>query len=148
MVTAVEFLAKQGLLFSAHCDDKVDFACKVANRGNFIATLQLFAKENAILKKHLEQGKRNSRYTSKTTQNEIIHIYASKIREKMTTNLRSQGLPFTIIADECTDPHSNTEILSVCLRFVDITLSQEPHIKDCLFSFSHLERANASAISL
>ena len=65
----------------------------------------------------------------------------------MTTNLRSQSLPFTIIADECTDPHSNTEMLSVCLRFVDLTLFQEPHIKECLLSFSHLESANANAIS-
>lgn len=44
-------------------------------------------------------------------------------------------------------PHSNTKILSVLLQFVDLTLPQEPHIKEHLFSFSHLERANASAIS-
>ena len=85
MVTAVEFLAKQALPFRGHRDDNVDFACEDANRGNFVATLQLLAKDNAILKRHLQLGKKNARYTSKTIQNEIIHIYASKIREKMTT---------------------------------------------------------------
>ena len=65
----------------------------------------------------------------------------------MTTNLRSQGLPFSIIADECTDPHTTTEILSVMLAVCRFNIAQEPRIKECLFSFSHLERTNASAIS-
>ena len=34
MVTAVEFLAKQALPFKGHRDDKVDFTCEDANRGN------------------------------------------------------------------------------------------------------------------
>ena len=46
-----------------------------------------------------------------------------------------------------TDPHANHEILSVCLRFVDLTSLKDPHIKECLITFLNLERANASAIS-
>ena len=52
-----------------------------------------------------------------------------------------------VIADETTDRYSNREILSVCLRFVDIYLPQDPHIKECLISFINLDRANADSIS-
>ena len=46
---AVEFLAKQGLAFRGHRDDKVDFSNEDTNCGNFIATLQLMAKGHHTL---------------------------------------------------------------------------------------------------
>ncbi|KAK3754906.1 hypothetical protein QZH41_003007 [Actinostola sp. cb2023] len=147
IVLAVEFLAKQGLAFRGHRDDKVDFSDFNTNRGNFIAILQLLAKGNGILQKHLLSSKRHARYTSKTIQNEVIHVYASKIKERLTVHLRTKGLPFTIIADEGTDPHSNQEILAVCLRFVDLSSPQDPHIRECLINLMHLERTNATMIS-
>ena len=147
VVLAVEFLAKQALPFRGHHDDKVDFSVEDTNRGNFIATLQLLAKGDSILQKHLLSAKRNAKYTSKTIQNQVIHVYACKIRERVTKQLQENRLPFTIIADETTDPHSNREILSLCLRYVDISSPREPHIRECLISFLYLERANALAIS-
>ena len=68
------------------------------------------------------------------------NVYASKIKE-------IKDLPFTIIADESTDPYSNQEILSLCLRFVDQSSPNDPHIKECLINFMHLERTNATMIS-
>ena len=147
IILAVEFLAKQALPFRGHRDDKVDFSIEDANRGNFIATLQLMAKGDSILHKHLLSAKRNAKYTSKTIQNQVVHIYACKIREKLTASLRESKLPFTVIADETTDRYANTEILSVCLRFVDLSSPQDPHIRECLLSFMHLDRANAVSIS-
>ena len=47
------------------------------------------------------------------------NVYALKIKERLTAELKTKDLPFMIIADEGTDPHSNQEILSLCLRFVD-----------------------------
>ena len=35
----------------------------------------------------------------------------------------------------------------MCLRYVDLSSFQDPHIKECLTSFIHLERANALSIS-
>ena len=78
---------------------------------------------------------------------EIIHIYGSKIKSNLTDQLREQRLPFTIIADECTDSYSNQEVLSVCLRFVDLSSFKDPHIKECFIGFIHLDRTNASTIS-
>ena len=54
IVMAVEFIAKQGLAFRGHRDDNVNFTNEDMNRGNFIATLQLMAKENSVLQKHLK----------------------------------------------------------------------------------------------
>ena len=45
IVSAVEFLAKQGLPLRGHRDDKVDFSNENVNRGNFIATLRLLSKK-------------------------------------------------------------------------------------------------------
>ena len=86
-------------------------------------------------------------YTSKTIQNQVIHTYACKIRERLTKPLQENRLPFTIIANETTDPHFNQEILSLCLRYVDLSCPRETHIRESLISFLYLENANASAIS-
>ncbi|KAL5516510.1 hypothetical protein EMCRGX_G001862 [Ephydatia muelleri] len=147
IVMAVEFLAKQGLSFRGHRDDRVDFGVMDDNKGNFIATLQLMAKDNSILQKHLLNASKNAKYTCKSIQIEIIHIYGSKIKSNLTDQLREQRLSFTIIADECTDSYSNQEVLSVCLRFVDLSSFKDPHIKECFIGFIHLDRTNASTIS-
>lgn len=74
----VEFLAKQGLPFRGHRDDKIDFSSNEVNRGNFLAIMQLLAKGNIVLQKHLALARRNAKYTSKTIQNDIIHIIICK----------------------------------------------------------------------
>ena len=61
IVLAVEFLAKQALPFRGHYDDKVDYSVEDTNRGNFIATLQLLAKGDSTLQKHLLSAKRNAK---------------------------------------------------------------------------------------
>ena len=58
IILAVEFLAKQGLPFRGHRDDKVDFSSEDTNRGNFVATLQLMTKSDTILSKHLASSKK------------------------------------------------------------------------------------------
>ena len=114
---AVEFLSKQGLAFRGHRDDKVDFSNEDTNWGNFVATLHLMAKTDPILNEHLQSAKRNARYTSKTIQNQIAHIYASKIREKITKSIRENALPYTVIADEATSffkPRDSNCVFEVC----------------------------------
>lgn len=75
------------------------------------------------------------------------NVYALKIKERLTAKLRTKDLPFTIMADESTDPYSNQEILSLCLRFMDQSSPNDPHVKECLTNFMHLERTNATMIS-
>ena len=47
------------------------------NEGNFIAILQLLAKQNSILHDYLTSGAKNAKFTSKTIQNKILKIAAS-----------------------------------------------------------------------
>ena len=61
--------------------------------------------------------------------------------------MKAQNFPFTIISDEVTDPHANQEILSVCIRFLDIPAPNEPQIQECFLGFLYLNRANARMIS-
>ena len=75
------------------------------------------------------------------------NVHASKIKERLTAELRTKHFPFAIIADESTIPHSHQEILSLCLRFVDQSSLNDPHVKECLINFMHLERTNATMIS-
>ena len=148
IILAEGFLAKQGLAFRGHRDDKVDFSNEDTNRGNFIATLQLMAKSDPILNKHLTSANKNAKYTSKTIQNQKVHIYANKIRKNVTKKIRENHLPYTVIADETTDSFLNQEIVTLCLRFFDLSIPMKPQIKECLLSFIiHLQRANAEGIS-
>lgn len=62
-----------------------------------MAALQLLAKGNSTLEKHLNFASRNAKYISKTIQNQLIHIYANKVREKACDPLKVNDLPFTII---------------------------------------------------
>ena len=105
------------------------------------------AKSDPILKKHLTSANKNAKYTSKTIQNQIIHIYVTKIRENITKIIREKKLPYTVIGVETTDSYLNQEILTLCLRFVDLSTPAKPQIKECLLSFIHLQRANAEGIS-
>ena len=84
IVLAVEYLAKQGLSFRGHKDDKVDYSVSDANRGNFIALLQLMAKGNNVLQRHFSLASKNgrARYTSKTIQNEVIHYIHLLLRKR------------------------------------------------------------------
>ena len=76
---AVEFLAKQDLAFTTHRDDHVDFSSYEIDRGNLVALLQVLAKGNDPLQKHLLSTSRQARYTSKTIQNYVIHLLRQKL---------------------------------------------------------------------
>lgn len=86
--------------------------------------MQLMGKGDSVLNKHLLTVLPNEMQNipcSKTIQNEAAHIYACKIRKRLTRSLREGKLLFIVIADETTDNYAKREILSVCLRFVDLS---------------------------
>ncbi|MCX8506546.1 MAG: DUF4371 domain-containing protein, partial [Alphaproteobacteria bacterium] len=62
-----------------HCKQyNIDFSHPaMRNEGNFIAILQLLAKQNPILHDYLTSGAKNAKFTSKTIQNKIFKIAAS-----------------------------------------------------------------------
>ena len=111
---AVTFCERQNIALQGHRDRLFVFE----NCGNFLALLHLLAEYDDDLRSHLEHGKKNALYISKTIQNQIIAVIGDIIREKVSSAIREDGAIFSIIADEVTESHSNKEILSLCLRFV------------------------------
>ena len=143
IVNAILYCGKQNIALRGHRDD---WTSSAPNKGNFIALLNLIAQYDEKLKQHLEYGKRNALYTSKTVQNEILVIIGKFIREKLTEDISHDSTYFSIIGDEVTESHSNREVLSVCLRFVAWNRSK-PCIKEVFFDVSFLSRTTGAAIA-
>lgn len=53
---------------------------------------------------------------------------------------------YSILVDEVTDSHANQEIMTLCVRYIDIS-GTEPHIREAFIDFAHLERATGQAIA-
>ena len=145
VVRAVTFCGRQNIALQGHRDRLFVFE----NCGNFLALLHLLAEYDDDLSSHLEHGKKNALYISKTIQNQIIAVIGDIIREKVSSAIREDGAIFSIIADEVTESHSNKEILSLCLRFVswDDQIPSQPSIKEVFFDFTFLTRTTGLAIS-
>lgn len=144
IVEVVLLCGRQGLPLRGHRDDST--ADALTNRGNFLAILETMAKKDEILERHLQFGKKNQKYTSKTVQNEIISIASSMIRRNLLECLQ-QSKYYSVIADEVTDPHSNQEILSVCVRMVDFKNPETPEIKEVFLDFLYLQRTKGVSIA-
>ena len=100
------------------------------------------AETDTVLKDNLEQGKRNAKCTSKTTQNEIISIIADYIRERTTKSLLLSTSVFSIIADEVTGKYDNKEILSIFVRFIE-----GENISEVFLDFVELIRTTGAHIA-
>lgn len=143
IVNTVKLCGMEALPLRGHRDDRT--ADPLTNRGVFNAILEHAAKCDPILQEHLEQGKMNQQYTSKTIQNEIITVIADCLRENILAPLKHVKY-FSIMADEVTDPHGNQEVLSLCLRFVDVT-DRKPHVREVFLDFLHLQRVTGKRIA-
>lgn len=88
----VVLCGRQGIALRGHRDDwKHVSDSSTSNPGNFIALLQFrVLSGDTVLAEHLATASthRNALYTSKTTQNEIIDICGSIIRETILAEVR------------------------------------------------------------
>ena len=83
---------------------------------NFMAMLSVLAKENSVLRNHLENAPRISKYRSPDIQKEIIFFSAKQILDGIIDNCKKSVI-YALIADESTDV-TNKEQISICIRFV------------------------------
>ena len=87
------------------------------NRGNLIEKISLMAKLNVEINDIvLEKAPGNEKYTSPMIQKDILHILATKVREKIC---EVGNVKFCILVDEAKDA-SNKEQMTIVLRFVDV----------------------------
>ena len=118
-----------------------------SNKGNFHAILMLLGKSDKNLQEHLLTGKRNATSTSTTVQEEVIRITGEYIRAEVTKPIQKEDAFFSIIGDEVTDEYANQEILTVCLRFLDLNNDVSPKIKELFFDYVNLDKTTGESIA-
>ena len=125
------------------------FHARIALKSLILLFVRLIARGARIGKTHTHTHthRQTDRQTDRTSTVTLAHVRRGLIREKITKPIRDNALPYTVIADETTDAFLNQEILTLCLRFVDLLLAPNPQIRECLLTFIHLQRANAVGIS-
>lgn len=88
------------------------------NDGNFRALLRFrIDSGDTVLEEHLNNGPKNSLYTSPSIQNDIISICGDLIKSKIVENVNAAEC-FSVLADETTDI-GRIEQMSVCVRYYD-----------------------------
>ena len=93
----------------------------------------LLGNSDKNLKERLLTGRRNATSTSKSVQEEVIRITGEFIRAKITQPIQREDAFFSIIGDEVIDKYANQEILSVCLRFLDLNNDVSPKNQRSIF---------------
>ena len=133
------FCGKQGLPFRGHRDDYT--SSESDNKGNFIELVQFRSETDEVLRTYLQAAPRNTLYTSKTIQNEIISVIGMAIQKKIVKEVQT-AKKFSLLADEVTDC-ANLEQVSLVLRFVD----GNKQIREEFVGFLTVERITGEALS-
>jgi len=135
IIISLRMLAIQGSAFRGHIETKDSL-----NKGNFLELMNVIANFNDIVKKKIT-GPKNARYLHHSIQNEIIHIMASMILKKISSEVK-ECVYFSILADETKDI-SKTEQLSIVLRYFF-----DGEIKERFLGFTPLNGLDANSLFL
>ena len=124
IIRIIHFLAKQGLAFRGHDENKEKENSK--NMGNFLELLDFHSEILPDL--HRNAKSKIAKYTSATIQNEVIHLIAKQLKNGLLPSSY-----YAVICDETMDL-SRKEMLALCLRKVDDTL----RVHEKFFGFHRL----------
>lgn len=112
------YCGRQGISLRGHRDDDTE-KCSSFNHGNFKELLKFRADAgDNILEQHLASCAKNTSYTSKTTQNELLLCIKEFMQEAIVNEVKDQifGHYYSIQCDEVRDS-SNWEQLELVLRY-------------------------------
>ena len=143
IVECVIFCGKQGISFRGHRDDAT--TSDPTNRGNFISLLRFRAQSDDVLRRFIESAPKNSTYTSKTVQKDLIDLCGQYIWECTSAPVMKNKF-FSVIADEVTDSSNNHSILGVSHRLLDVSDPVHPRINEVFFDFVQLDRTNSETV--
>lgn len=129
-LTATQNIAQRG-----HRESEASDNC-----GNFLEMLQLIASHDEIVRKRMEFGPDNAKYTHHSIQNALLDIMASLVMKDIRDEV-NQSLFFGIICDESKDL-SKKEQISVVLRYIFDNAIHEEFI-----GFTCAESLNAESLS-
>ncbi|XP_042320469.1 zinc finger MYM-type protein 1-like [Sceloporus undulatus] len=114
LVGIVQVLASQNLSLYGTSDQLF-----VPDNGNFLKIVELMGEFDSVLKEHLRRvttKEIHSHYLGKTTQDEIIQLLATEVKQKILSLLRSAKY-YSIILD-CTVGNNHIEQVVLMVRFV------------------------------
>ena len=114
----------------------------VSNPGNVKKIRQFAAKHDPVIANRIKNGPKNEKYTSSSTQNEMIETLSYMVLDEIVENFQRPRF-FTMQADESKDVRK-TEQLSVVIRFF---AEESKTIQECFLTFFPMEALNAESIS-
>ncbi|XP_062592729.1 52 kDa repressor of the inhibitor of the protein kinase-like [Saccostrea cucullata] len=119
ILKCVEFCGRQGIPLRSHRDD--DTCDDNTNLGNLKELLKLCCHLGEDeLKDHLQSCAKNAKYSSKTTQNELLDSVKIYLQREIVNRVKHQKYNdfFGIQADEVSDV-SNKEQLGLVIRYLE-----------------------------
>ena len=96
---------------------------KVLNPGDFLSLLKLaVVRDCPVLKEHFSSCSKNTTYSSKTIQNELVDICAKQVVGKCMAEINDSSM-FSIVEDAAVDI-SNVEQMPIVIRYVEFSNSK------------------------
>ncbi|KAL4083469.1 hypothetical protein QTP88_028785 [Uroleucon formosanum] len=133
IIISLRMLAIQGIAFRGHIENESSI-----NQGNFLELMKVISLFDNVVKKKMN-GPKNARYLHHSIQKELIHIMASMIINKISSELE-KSMYFAIMIDETKDI-TKTEQLSVVVRYY-----YNNEIKERFLGFTPLKNLDANAL--
>ncbi|KAL4098266.1 hypothetical protein QTP88_022905 [Uroleucon formosanum] len=133
IIISLRMLAIQGIAFRGHIENESSI-----NQGNFLELMKVISLFDNVVKKKMN-GPKNARYLHHSIQKELIHIMASMIINKISSELE-KSMYFAIMVDETKDI-TKTEQLSVVVRYY-----YNNEIKERFLGFTPLKNLDANAL--
>ncbi|XP_060867451.1 uncharacterized protein LOC132942815 [Metopolophium dirhodum] len=122
-----------GIAFRGHLENESSI-----NQGNFLELMKVISLFDNVVKKKIN-GPKNARYLHHSIQKELIHIMASMIINKISSEL-DKSMYFAIMIDETKDI-TKTEQLSVVVRYY-----YNNEIKERFLGFTPLKNLDANTL--
>ena len=114
VVEVIKFLCKQNLPLRGHRENS-----NSRNQGNFLETLKLLAKYNAVIKEHLSviqlSRKSMTTYLSPAIQNELIELLGEKIKYLILEEIKAAKY-ISILLDSTPDV-SHIDEMALIVRY-------------------------------
>ena len=96
---------------------------KVLNPGDFLSLLKLAViRDCPVLKEHFSSCSKNTTYSSKTIQNELVDICAKQVVGKCIAEINDSSM-FSIVEDAAVNI-SNVEQMPIVIRYVEFSNSK------------------------
>ena len=151
IVEVISYLAIQNLALRGHRGEGISGLSELeetigdnVNAGNFLATIRILAKYDAILAEHVQSAKEKPKsvtYFSSRSQNEIIDLLGETIKKKIISKIKNAKY-FTIMLDSTPDIGHEGQVSEI-LRYVHIDKNKKVEIKEVFLEFFQIDKKDA-----